>query len=435
MNINPEFITAYEPKEGARRANELFEKTFSTSPSGVWRAPGRVNVIGEHTDYNGGKALPLALPHAVYVALRPREDEKLKIVSEDFSRRTSLSLANLAKNYPAKGPGAFVGGVILGLAQVLGAHDHQDKASALREKLPGLDVAVASSLPLSAGLSSSAALECAIAVGIDELACLGLSASTEGRKLLLEAGKLAENRYVGAPTGGLDQAAVLLCEKDSVLELDCATWETRTHPFDLPSLGLSLLVIDTRTSHDLADGQYANRRRACEEAARILGVKELGELVPKSLMTHENLTDLSGVDYPPAWVQENLAKLSDAALRPRVRHVLTEIARCQRLCEMLENDPNPKKWGKLLDASQESLRLDYQVSCTQLDLAVSAARDACAHGARMTGGGFGGCVIALVDACRVDATARAVAAAFDTAGYEPPRFLSVTPEAAAGKVG
>lgn len=434
MNMEPKFISAYQPKEGARRARELFEKTFSAAPVGVWRAPGRVNVIGEHTDYNGGKALPLALPHAIYVALRAREDDQLKIISEDFPELSVIELSDLEKNYPASGPGAFVGGVILGLAQVLRDNDQEDSAQKLQEKIPGLEVAVASSVPLSAGLSSSAALECAIAVGIDELADLGLAGSFEGRKLLVAAGKLAENRYVGAPTGGLDQSASMLCEKDCVLELDCATWQTRSHPFDLPALGLSLLVIDTCTSHDLADGQYGARRAACEDAARILGVKELGELVPKTISPTDNLTDLDADNYPPTWVREQLDKLEDVEQVSRVRHVLTEIARCQRLCEFLEAGADLEEWRKLLDASHDSLQRDYEVSCEELDVAVAAARRAGAYGARMTGGGFGGCAITLVSTDQVEATARAVAEAFSKAGFNQPRFLSVSPSPAAGKV-
>ena len=424
--MKPEFIAAYEPQEGARRARELFEKTFTAKPVGVWRAPGRVNVIGEHTDYNGGKALPLALPHAIYVALRVREDDQLKIVSEDFPQLSVHSLSELAKNYPASGPGAFVGGVILGLRQV--------KARELAQKVPGLEVAIASSVPLSAGLSSSAALECAIAVGINDLASLRLSDNFEGRKLLVEAGKIAENRYVGAPTGGLDQSASMLCEQDRVLELDCSTWQTRSHPFDLSALGLSLLVIDTCTSHDLADGQYGARRAACEAAAQVLGVKELGELVPKKIASSDNLTDLEFADYPPSWVQSQLDKLEDAEQVSRVRHVLTEIARCQRLCELLEAGADLDQWRKLLDASHKSLRRDYEVTCEELDVAVEAARKAGAYGARMTGGGFGGCVIALVRSDQLEATAQSVLEAFVKAGFNQPRFLCASPSAAADRV-
>ena len=432
--MKPEFIAAYEPQEGARRARELFEKTFTAKPVGVWRAPGRVNVIGEHTDYNGGKALPLALPHAIYVALRVREDDQLKIVSEDFPQLSVHSLSELAKNYPASGPGAFVGGVILGLRQVLNDRGQNEKARELAQKVPGLEVAIASSVPVSAGLSSSAALECAIAVGINDLASLRLSDNFEGRKLLVEAGKIAENRYVGAPTGGLDQSASMLCEQDRVLELDCSTWQTRSHPFDLSALGLSLLVIDTCTSHDLADGQYGARRAACEAAAQVLGVKELGELVPKKIASSDNLTDLEFADYPPSWVQSQLDKLEDAEQVSRVRHVLTEIARCQRLCELLEAGADLDQWRKLLDASHKSLRRDYEVTCEELDVAVEAARKAGAYGARMTGGGFGGCVIALVRSDQLAATAQSVLEAFVKAGFNQPRFLCASPSAAADRV-
>ena len=237
-------------------------------------------------------------------------------------------------------------------------------------------------MPVGGGLSSSAALECATAVAVDEVCGLGLAGSDEGRRLLVDAARAAENEIAGANTGGLDQTASMRCRAGHALALDCRDMSAEPIPFDLASSGLELLVIDTRAKHSLADGQYGQRRADCEEAARLLGV---GQLV-----------EVSDLDAAMSALEghERLAR--------RTRHVVSEIARTRAFIELMGEGPLEGERldvaTLLLDDSHDSLRDDYEVSCAELDVAVAAARAAGAHGARMTGGGFGGSAIALVDA-------------------------------------
>ena len=297
--------------------------------------------------------------------------------------------------------------------------------------LAGFDAALHSCVPLGGGLSSSAALEAATAVALDEVNDLGLAGTAdepddEGRARLAAACVRAENEMAGAPTGGLDQAASLRAAAGRALELDCRTGRARRVPFDLAGAGLALLVIDTRARHSLVDGQYGARRSACERAARILGVELLADLEAADL--EGRLADLAACGEPDA-----------AELVRRTRHVVTEIERTRDLVALLR-DGRPlagdklARAGALMNASHESLRADYECTCPELDAAVEAARTAGAHGARMTGGGFGGSAIALVDADAVDAVARAVVAAYAREGFTPPAFLDAVPSAPAGRL-
>ncbi|HXV93221.1 MAG TPA: galactokinase, partial [Pseudonocardia sp.] len=263
-------------------------------------------------------------------------------------------------------------------------------------------------VPLGAGLSSSAALECAVAVAADELAGLGLAGSDEGRRALAAACRRAENEVVGAPTGGMDQIASLFGRAGHAVLLDTRDGAVRQVPLPLAGAALGLLVIDTRVRHRLADGQYGARRAAVEQAARHLGLPSLRDAT---------LTD---VDRLPE------------DLRPRARHVVTEIARVREAVALLDAG-RAGEIGPLLDASHASLARDYEVSCAELDLAVEAARDAGALGARMTGGGFGGSAIALVPAPRSAAVTEAVRGAFARAGYRTPEIRAVQPSDGAGR--
>ena len=233
----------------------------------------------------------------------------------------------------------------------------------------------------------------------------------------------------GAPTGGMDQSASLRCRAGHALELDCRTGEVEQVPFDLSAAGLALLVIDTKAEHSLVDGQYGARRAACEKAARMLGVDLLADIAPDDLETHLSRlaepADCSGADA------DELVK--------RTRHVVTEIDRTRRLVALLRDSrplagPKLEEVGALMNASHDSLRDDYECSCPELDMAVEAARKAGAHGARMTGGGFGGSAIALVDADSADAVARAVVVAYAEAGFTAPAFLNAIPSAPAGRL-
>lgn len=400
-------------EEGARKARALFVDTFGYDAQGVWSAPGRVNIIGEHVDYNGGPCLPIALPHRAYLALSPREDRTIRLVSSQT--RDTIDVWDLDTIGPKGSPGeitgwsAYIAGVAWALEQL---HD---------TRLPGFDAALCSCVPQGGGLSSSAALECAIAVALDEVGGLDLAGSEsnpndEGRTLLAQAAIRAENDIAGANTGGLDQTASLKCQAGHALALDCRDFSTQLIPFEPCVDGLELLVIDTRAAHSLVDGQYASRRADCERAAQILGVHQLVEV-----------DDLD----------EAMRLLDEERIRRRVRHVVSEIARTRAFIELLEGGPlvgsRLRAAGLLLNDSHDSLRDDYEVTVRELDVAVDAAREAGAHGARMTGGGFGGSVIALVDQERSDEIAHAIARAFAEQGLRAPHFARATPSGPAAR--
>ncbi|MGW8566873.1 galactokinase [Isoptericola sp. NPDC055881] len=409
----PEWLESWSDEDGAQRVRALFAQVFGEDggePDGVWAAPGRVNLIGEHTDYNGGLALPTALPHRTYVALRHRDDDTVRLGSAQAPGTLwTASLADVAPG-TVTGWGAYVAGV----AWALGEAGHPVR---------GFDAVVDSCVPFGAGLSSSAALECAVAVALDETAGLGLAADDAGRATLVTACVRAENEIAGAPTGGMDQAASLRCTAEHALLVDSrpglSALESGTPvPFDLGPADLTMLVVDTRAEHALVDGQYAERRATCERAAALLGVKTLRDVDPDLL--EETLAALAPHD-------------ADGVLRRRVRHVVTEIARTARFRDLV-TDGRVAEVGPLMVASHVSLRDDYEVSARELDLVVDAALDAGALGARMTGGGFGGSAIALVRAAEVDAVVAAVQGAFDAAGLRAPGFLLAPPSAAAGRV-
>lgn len=399
--MTPEWLEAWTPSDGAERAVGLFTARFEVEPDGSWSAPGRVNLIGEHTDYNGGLCLPIALPHRTYAALRRRDDDVVRLVSaqEPTGLRT-IDLADVA-------PGTVDGwaGYVVGVAWALRQAGHP---------VTGFDVAVDSCVPYGAGLSSSAALEASVAVGLDAVFGLGLAGSDEGRATLAALCVRAENEIAGAPTGGMDQAAALRAREGNALLLDCLDGSVRHVPFDLAAHGLALLVVDTRAEHALVDGQYAERRASCEAAAARLGVGTLRE-----------------ISDDPRGLEWALDKLDDEVQVRRVRHVVNEIDRVTWFVALLDAG-EVGLVGTLMNQSHASLRDDYEVSCRELDLVVDTARAAGAVGARMTGGGFGGSAIALVDASEVDHVAHAVADAFADAGLRAPAFLVATAAAAAG---
>ncbi|MGF0115960.1 galactokinase [Promicromonospora sp. Marseille-Q5078] len=408
----PEWLESWTDDEGARRVRDLFAATFAgdgAGPDGVWSAPGRVNLIGEHTDYNGGLALPTALPHRTYVALRRRDDDVIRLGSAQAPGEVwSARLADVAPG-AVTGWGAYVAGV----AWALGQAGHPVR---------GFDAVVDSCVPFGAGLSSSAALESPFAVALDEVFGLGLAGDDAGRAVLVTACVRAENEIAGAPTGGMDQAASLRCTAGHALLVDSrpglSALESGTPvPFDLASAGLTLLVVDTRAEHSHVDGQYAERRATCERAASLLGVETLRDVDPDRL--DETLAALEPHD-------------PEDVLRRRVRHVVTEIARTVEFRDLVAVG-RPAEVGPLMVASHVSLRDDYEVSARELDLVVDAALGAGALGARMTGGGFGGSAIALVRGDDVDAVAAAVQGAFDAAGLRSPGFLLAPPSAAAGR--
>ncbi|WP_420849263.1 galactokinase [Oerskovia turbata] len=422
-----QWVESWPDDVGADRVRQAFAEVFSADDAEdvrVYAAPGRVNIIGEHTDYNAGLCLPIALPHRTYVALRPRTDSVVRLAStQEPGAAWTGRLEDVA-------PGAVTGwaAYVAGVAWALGQHLQATGGSAAQVR--GFDAVIDSCVPYGAGLSSSAALECSVAVGIDDVAGLGLAATDAGRAALAAAAIRAENEIAGAPTGGMDQSASLRCAPGHALLLDCRPGldparAVEQIPFDLAAEGLALLVIDTRAEHALVDGQYAQRRATCEAAATTLGLANLRELADTVIAAAEG--DAAFAEALGA----ALDRLPDDVSRRRVRHVVTEIARTQDLVSLLRAG-RASDVGPLLDASHASLRDDYEVSATELDVAVEAARDAGALGARMTGGGFGGSAIALVPADRAEAVADAVTAAFARAGLGAPGFLLAVPSAPAG---
>ncbi|MEC5200095.1 galactokinase [Arthrobacter sp. PL16] len=373
-----------------------FTDRFGTEPDGLWSAPGRVNVIGEHTDYNDGFVLPFAIKHSTTVAAAVRPDRIVRVAST-FAPEEAPVTADLdaLEEGSVKGWAAYPLGVLWAMEQ-----------SGYR--CPGMDLLVDSSVPVGAGLSSSAALECSVAVAVNDLSQADVS-----RRELAVIGQLAENSMVGAPTGIMDQSASLLGEVGHAVFLDCRSGESRLVPLDLEGAGLELMVIDTRVSHSHSTGGYAARRRSCELGAELMGVPALRDLSVK------DLAEAAGV-------------LDEETFR-RVRHIVTENARVEDAVQVLTSK-GPAQLGPLLVASHASMRDDFEISCAELDTAVDAALDAGALGARMTGGGFGGAAIALARADDVAAIGSAVEKAFSAAGFRAPMIFSVLPGAGAARI-
>ena len=383
-------------------ARALFREIAGRAPDGVWSAPGRVNLIGEHTDYNEGFVLPAAIDRRTTAAVGLRTDGTVRVASA-FARGdgvVELPIAALA------GDAAAVADRVPGWARYpLGVVWSLGRDVALPPG--GLDLAIHSAVPVGSGLSSSAAIECAVAVALDELWSLGIE-----RTRLVRVGQRAENDVVGAPTGILDQSASLLGRADHAVFLDCRSEEWELIPLALAAEGLSILVIDTRVSHHHGTGGYRDRRAACERGAAALGVPALRDL---------NVTDL-----------DRAREVLDDVTFRRVRHIVTENARVLDTVEALRAD-GPRAIGSLLDASHVSMRDDFEISVPELDTAVEAAREAGALGARMTGGGFGGSAIALVDTAALGDVEIAVRRAFDARGFAAPDTFAVRPSEGAGR--
>ena len=381
------------------RAAELFLARFGGPPDGVWLAPGRANLMGEHTDYNDGFVLPFALGQHIVAAAAGRGDGRLALGSRQHRQDDlEVAIADLAPG-SVTGWGAYPAGVTWALREAGYA-------------VPGACIAIDSDVPAGAGLSSSAALECATALALTELAGL-----TVPRLELIAIARRAENEFVGVPTGIMDQSASLLCRAGHVLLLDCRSLETTQVPFDPAAAGASLLLIDTRAEHVLADGEYGRRRAECEQAARLLGIPSL-----------RDLTDPADAD-----------RLADPVLRRRARHVATDNQRVLDVVAMLRSPAGAAagtypQIGRLLTQAHASLRDDFEVSWPEADTAVEAALAAGAFGARMIGGGFGGSVLALAPAGAGGRVRDAIAGAFGGRGWTAPEFLDAAPSASARRL-
>lgn len=372
------------------QAKDGFAAVFGYEPSGLWSAPGRANLIGEHTDYNEGFVLPFAIDRRTYAAVALRDDG-LARVSSSLADGTVEAVVATARPGAVRGWAGYPVGVAWGLGQV----------GANLAALPGFDVHFVSDVPTGAGLSSSAALECALATALNEAWRLCF----EGR-LLVTATHLAENDFIGAPTGILDQSAALLSREGAALFIDCRDGSSRPVDLGLDAPGLAVLVIDTKVKHEHVSGGYAARRAACEEAARALGVRALRDV------TVERLLSAHG-------------RLNDETYR-RARHVVTEDQRVLDTVEALGAGDH-ERVGALMLASHRSMRDDFEISTPELDLAVETSLGSGALGARMTGGGFGGSAIALIPAAKVPEARRAIDAAFREHGYVAPETFTARP--------
>ncbi|MFF3768012.1 galactokinase [Streptomyces sp. NPDC001922] len=373
-----------------------FRELYGAAPEGVWAAPGRVNLIGEYTDFNDGFVLPLALPRTAVAAVSRRTDGLLRLHSADVPGGVVELRADELTPGGRKDWAGYPAGVVWALRDA-------------GHPVTGLDLHLESTVPTGAGLSSSAALEVVTAVACNDLFELGLKTWQLARLC-----QRAENVFVGVPVGIMDQTAAACCTAGHALYLDTRDLSQRQVPFDLAAEGLRLLVVDTRVQHELGDGAYAQRREGCEEGARALGVHALRDVVPEHL-------------------GEALGQLHDPTVRRYVRHVVTENARVQQVIALLDAG-DTRSIGPVLTAGHASLRDDFEVSCAELDLVVEAANAAGALGARMTGGGFGGSAVVLVTEADADAVAAAVTEAFAAAGLRAPRIFPAVPSAGARRL-
>jgi galactokinase len=382
---------------GAQQVAERFAELYGAEPEGVWAAPGRVNLIGEHTDYNDGFVMPFALPHRAIAAVSRRSDGVLRLHSADVEGGVKeLRLDDLAPQSDDEWT-AYPAGVVWALREA--GHG-----------VTGADIHLSSTVPTGAGLSSSAALEVVIALALNDLCELGLP----GWKLARLCQR-AENVYVGAPTGIMDQTASACCEQGHALFLDTRDLSQRQIPFDLAAEGLRLLVVDTRVKHAHSGGEYGKRRAGCEKGAALLGVDALR-------------------DVPYAELDAALARLGDEEEVVRlVRHVVTEDHRVERVVDLLRAGET-RAIGPVLTEGHASLRDDFRISCPELDLVVDTALAGGALGARMTGGGFGGSAIVLAEAAEVDTLTKAVEEAFAAAGFTAPRVFEAVPSPGAGRL-
>jgi galactokinase len=374
------------------RATGLFARQYGEQPRGTWHAPGRVNLIGEHTDYNDGFVLPFAIGAGVTAAAARRPGGQLALASlQAPGQEVTVPLDGLA-------PGSVTGWAAYpaGVAWALRTAGYP---------VAGTSLSYDSDLPLGAGLSSSAALECATALALTDLHGIALP-----RPQLAAIAHRAENDFVGAPTGIMDQSAALLCQAGHALLLDCRSGIGTAVPLDPGPAGLTLLVIDTGVRHEHAVGGYAARRQACEEAALALGVRSLRDITDSS--------ELAGLD---------------PLLARRARHVVTENSRVLAMAALLRAGQLGRA-GPLLTASHASLRDDFEVSWPEADAVVASAIEAGAYGARMTGGGFGGAVLALIRSELLRPVRAAIAERFSQAGWPAPRFGSAVPSAGARRV-
>jgi galactokinase len=369
-----------------------FEAKFGYAPAGVWSAPGRVNLIGEHTDYNEGFVFPFAINRHTYAAIALREDSVGRVASSFSPAIHETDVTAIARD-EAHDWAAYPFGAAWAIQEMA-------KSLGIDVTATGFDCYIESDVPVGAGLSSSAAIECSVALALNELWNAGLD-----RRQLARVGQMGENVIVGAPTGIMDQSASLLGETDHAVFLDCRTLVAQAIELGFAAEGLELLIIDTKVAHRLVDGGYATRRAACETGAAALGKTSLRDVTVDDL--------------------QRAAEILDDVTFRRVRHVVTENQRVLDTVKTLQ-ESGPRSIGKLMYASHESMRDDFEISVDELDTAVETALRHGAIGARMTGGGFGGAAIALTPIEKIGEVSLSVLAEFEALGYAKPDIFAVS---------
>ena len=365
-----------------------FLEIFGHKAEVLAEAPGRVNLIGEHIDYSEGFVLPFAIADRTFAAIARNNDGLVRIASQQ--RKNRIFTIDIKDVQP--GSAGEWEKYVLGVIWTMGITS-------------GVDILVDGHVPSGAGLSSSAALECSVAVGLNTLFNLGKSLEDMAR-----ATQKAENDYVGMPCGIMDQSVSLMGREGSALLLDCRDLTTESVPFDVASAGLELLIIDTQAHHALVDGGYAERRASCESVAAKFGIPSMRHLTMDVLDARKS--EITETEYI------------------RARHAVTEIQRVKDAVTALRTN-DFVTLGHLINESHNSLRDDYTVSCVELDEAVDASRRAGALGARMVGGGFGGSAIALIKADQIEFTKDAIRSAYAAKGFKAPRFFTSLPSAGA----
>lgn len=378
--------------------SEEFDKTFGYTPTGVWSAPGRVNLMGEHTDYNQGFVFPFAINKRTFAAVALRQDSLCRVASSFAPGIQEINLLDISPE-SVRDWEAYPFGVAWALMNISPQLSEKPGAAHPRN-FKGFDIFIASEVPVGAGLSSSAALECSVGVALNELWDLGLNEAA-----LAQAGHLAENQIVGVPSGIMDQTASMLGQEDHGIFLDCRSLEAQAIKLGFVENGLELLIIDTTVAHRHSSGGYSSRRNSCELGATLLGVS--------------SLRDLTVDDLPRA------SKLLDDETFRRVHHIITENQRVLEVVDALQ-DRGPGAMAHLMYESHLSMRDNFEISIPELNTAVETALLFGALGARMTGGGFGGAAIALTPLEKVSAVMTAVKNEFEVLGYAQPNIFTVS---------
>ncbi|MBI1344273.1 MAG: galactokinase [Terrimonas sp.] len=349
----------------AKQLQESFIRMFKEEPL-IVRSPGRVNIIGEHTDYNEGFVLPAAIDKAAYLAISLRQDEEIHLVAQDLKENFSIGINSLKPVGDISWPNYIVGSA----------------AQFLKRGIPlkGFNAVLTSDVPIGAGLSSSAAVECATVFALNELLQTGLD-----RMTMVKMAQKAEHEYAGVMCGIMDQFASMMGKKDHVIKLDCRSLAYEYVPFKLE--GIKILLLNTNVKHSLASSEYNTRRKECEQAVAWVKEQEPGI---------HSLRDVT-IDMLNKYVWPR-----DETVDRRSRYVVQEIERLTLGCQDLQNG-EINALGNKMFATHDGLSKMYEVSCKELDFLVDAVRDNDAViGARMMGGGFGGCTINLVKEAAID---------------------------------